>query len=107
MKIWSENDNNYYTLIRIEYLSEGNNTFDQLCINYCNERVQSFFVELKLSEEKEWYDDQGLDTPFVEFFDNTHIIGMKSYLSGSSVWISVFQEFVSVCVFILNIRSFW
>lgn len=61
----------------IEYSNEGN-TFDQLCINYGNERLQIFFVKLKLSEEKQWYDTQGLDIPFVEYFDNSHIIGMKS-----------------------------
>lgn len=63
-------------LFRIEYLTEVNNTFEQLCINYVNERVQSFYVHIKLSEEKQWYVKQGLDVPFVEFFDNSHIVGM-------------------------------
>lgn len=51
------------------------NSFDQLCINYSNERVHSLFVGQKLLEEKDWYMDHGLDVPFVEFFDNSCIIG--------------------------------
>lgn len=38
--------------------------------------MQSLFVELKLMEEKQWYDNQGLDMPFVRFFNNSHIIGI-------------------------------
>lgn len=48
-----------------------------MCINYSNERMQSFFVTLKLSDEKEWYENEGLDIPFVEFLDNSCIIGMN------------------------------
>lgn len=55
------------------------NSFDQLCINYINERFQQYFIELMLKREKQWYDREGLDVPFVPFFDNSHIIGMKSY----------------------------
>lgn len=41
--------------------------------------MQSLFVTRKISDEKQWYDSQGIDIPFVEFFDNSHIIGMKQY----------------------------
>lgn len=30
---------------------------------------------MMLVEEKQWYYSQGLDIPFVEFFDNFQIIG--------------------------------
>lgn len=59
-----------------EYLTEDINTFDQLCINYTNERLQHFFVTMMLSKEKQWYADQSLDVPFVPFFDNAAIIGI-------------------------------
>lgn len=62
----------------LEYLTDTNNTFDHLCINYSNERLQKIFVDRMLSEEKQWYEDQELDIPFVQFFDNSQIIGMKS-----------------------------
>lgn len=61
-----------------EYSADGNNTYDQLCINYSNERMQKLFVDLKLSVEKEWYNIEGLNIPFVPFFDNFQTIGMKT-----------------------------
>lgn len=63
----------------VEYLTDESNTFDQLCINYINERMQSLFVTRKISDEKHWYDSQGLDIPVVEYFNNSHIIGMQQY----------------------------
>lgn len=59
----------------IECLTATNNTFDQLCINYSNERVQNFFVDRMLLREKEYYDNQCLNIPFVPFLDNSLIIG--------------------------------
>lgn len=64
--------------LSVEYLTDESNTFDQLCINYTNERMQNLFVTRKISDEKHWYNSQGLDIPFVEFFDNSCIIGMIS-----------------------------
>lgn len=57
---------------------DTHNTFDQLCINYSNERIQQLFVDIKLAEEKRWYDVEGLNIPFVPFFDNSHIVGKYS-----------------------------
>lgn len=51
------------------------NNFDQLCINYVNENFQHLFVERMLIDEKIWYEKDGLDVPFVPFFDNTDILG--------------------------------
>lgn len=48
-----------------------------MCINYTNERFQQYFVDVMLLKEKKWYDSQGLDIPFIPFFDNSHIIGRK------------------------------
>lgn len=60
----------------IEFSNQKENTFDQLCINYSNERFQQYFVELMLGREKIWCDSQGLNIPFVPFLDNGQIIGM-------------------------------
>lgn len=51
------------------------NSFDQLCINYVNEHVQQFFIQRILRREKEWYDKEKIDVPFVPFLDNYGIIG--------------------------------
>lgn len=79
-----------------EYSSERVNTFDQLCINYTNERLQVLFVELKLVEEKRWYDNQGLDIPFVQFFDNSQIIGMifLLVLSSTEICFSIHFDYI-------------
>lgn len=46
----------YIANFRSEYFTEANNTFDQLCINYINERIQNLFVDIMLKKEKQWYD---------------------------------------------------
>lgn len=64
----------------LEYLTNRDNSFDQLCINYSNERFQHYFVDVMLLEEKKWYDSQGLEIPFIPFFDNAHIIGKTHFI---------------------------
>lgn len=65
------------------------NNFDQLCINYVNERFQHLFIERMLIEEKIWYEKDGLDVPFVPFFDNGDILRKVS----QCILIMVFYHF--------------
>jgi len=51
-----------------EILSQ--NGFEQLCINYCNEKLQQLFIELTLKAEQEEYKKEGIKWEPVEFFDN-------------------------------------
>jgi myosin heavy subunit len=37
-----------------------NNTLDQLCINYCDERLQGYFIEKSLKNEVQLYEQEGL-----------------------------------------------
>lgn len=46
------------------------NSFEQFCINYCNEKLQQLFIELTLYEEQEEYRKEGIKWEKVEFFDN-------------------------------------
>ncbi len=47
-----------------------NNSFEQFCINYCNERLQQLFIELVLKQQQEEYEREGVAWSHVEYFDN-------------------------------------
>nr|XP_026690798.1 unconventional myosin-Id isoform X1 [Ciona intestinalis] len=47
-----------------------NNSFEQFCINYCNEKLQQLFIELVLKQEQEEYLREGIDWPNIDYFNN-------------------------------------
>lgn len=60
--------NRYLKLIpaRPNYFS----SFEQLCINYCNEKLQQLFIELVLKQEQEEYEREGIKWVKIEYFNN-------------------------------------
>eukprot|EP01102_Stenamoeba_stenopodia_P011541 TRINITY_DN3559_c0_g1_i1.p1 TRINITY_DN3559_c0_g1~~TRINITY_DN3559_c0_g1_i1.p1 ORF type:complete len:962 (+),score=289.09 TRINITY_DN3559_c0_g1_i1:505-3390(+) len=46
------------------------NSFEQFCINYCNEKLQQLFIELTLKTEQEEYVREGIRWTPVEYFNN-------------------------------------
>lgn len=49
------------------------NSFEQLNINYCNEKLQQLFIELTLKSEQEEYVREGIEWEPVKYFDNKTI----------------------------------
>uniref|UniRef100_A0A673CMX7 Unconventional myosin-VI n=1 Tax=Sphaeramia orbicularis TaxID=375764 RepID=A0A673CMX7_9TELE len=52
------------------------NSFEQFCINYCNEKLQQFFNERILKEEQELYQREGLGVSEVHYVDNQDCIDL-------------------------------
>lgn len=52
------------------------NSFEQFCINYCNEKLQQFFNERILKEEQIVYQREGLSVQPVNFTDNQDCIDL-------------------------------
>lgn len=53
----------------------GINSFEQICINFVNERIREFCTHRLIREEADWYKREGMDVPEIEFLDNKNIIG--------------------------------
>jgi myosin-1 len=49
------------------------NSFEQFCINYCNEKLQQVFIELTLKAEQEEYEKEGIKWTPIDYFNNAII----------------------------------
>jgi myosin heavy subunit len=59
------------------------NSVEQLCINFCNERLHNFFLADVFVSEQEEYRRQGIqDIPKIEFKDNGNLLTLISGKSG-------------------------
>ncbi|PKI83271.1 Myo1p [Malassezia vespertilionis] len=47
-----------------------NNSFEQLCINYVNEKLQQIFIELTLKKEQEEYAQEQIQWTPIDYFNN-------------------------------------
>lgn len=52
------------------------NSFEQLCINYCNEALQQQFNRFVFKLEQQEYKDEGIDWSFITFPDNQDILDL-------------------------------
>lgn len=51
------------------YPSHGR-SFEQFCINYCNEKLQQLFIELILRQEQDEYQREGITWQHVSIMHN-------------------------------------
>ncbi|XP_076818401.1 unconventional myosin-VI-like isoform X1 [Clavelina lepadiformis] len=70
----SENFIGILDIAGFEYFEE--NSFEQFCINYCNEKLQQFFNGRVLREEQELYSKEGLGVHEVAYTDNQDCIDL-------------------------------
>ncbi|KAI6206100.1 Myosin motor domain-containing protein [Aphelenchoides besseyi] len=52
------------------------NSFEQFCVNYCNEKLQKFFNDRVLKQEQELYANEGLSVPTINYTDNYECIDL-------------------------------
>ncbi|XP_036593312.1 unconventional myosin-Ig isoform X3 [Trichosurus vulpecula] len=50
------------------------NSFEQFCINYCNEKLQQLFIQLILKQEQEEYQREGITWQNIDYFNNSAIV---------------------------------
>uniref|UniRef100_A0A8C1TDN6 Unconventional myosin-Id n=1 Tax=Cyprinus carpio TaxID=7962 RepID=A0A8C1TDN6_CYPCA len=53
-----------------------NNSFEQFCINYCNEKLQQLFIQLVLKQEQEEYEREGIPWKHIDYFNNQIIVDL-------------------------------
>ncbi|XP_039978178.1 unconventional myosin-Ig isoform X5 [Xiphias gladius] len=53
-----------------------NNSFEQFCINYCNEKLQQLFIELILRQEQGEYQREGITWQHIDYFNNKIIVDL-------------------------------
>lgn len=53
---------------------KGENSFEQICINYVNETIQQFCIRKLIKDELEWYAADSIDMSEVVFLDNENIL---------------------------------
>lgn len=51
-------------------------SFEQFCINYCNEKLQQLFIELVLKQEQEEYRREGITWQNIDYFNNAIICSL-------------------------------
>ncbi len=58
------------------------NSFEQLCINFCNEKLQQLFNQDTFKNEEAVYKSEGVDFPPIQFIDNQPILDLIEQRGG-------------------------
>ena len=67
------------------------NSFEQFCINYCNEKLQQFFNQRILKDEQDLYEKEGLGVKKISFVDNQDCIDLLE-AKGNGIFAQLDEE---------------
>ncbi len=86
-------------LIRFVSVSYGfeifeHNSFEQLCINFVNEKLQQLFIELTLKSEQEEYAKEKIKWENVAYFNNIQCVELIEAAKGG-----IFGVLDEECIF--------
>ena len=62
------------------------NSFEQLCINSANERLQNYFNEHIFALEMQEYQAEGIKAPKIKFSNNVDILNMLFQVGSHTVY---------------------
>ena len=73
----NENNNNGYNISILDIFGFENfeeNSLEQLCINYANERLQQYFNQVVFKSELDIYNKEGINCDKIKYTDNLKIV---------------------------------
>jgi len=68
------------------------NSFEQLCINYCNEKLQQHFNQYIFKIEQDEYKREGVPVDLIEFRDNQPTLDMLEKPKGEGIFSQIDEE---------------
>lgn len=68
------------------------NSFEQFCINFCNEKLQQLFIELVLKQEQEEYMREGIEWTNVDYFNNQIICDLVEQPHKGEIFSDSFKK---------------
>jgi len=77
--------------------SFGRNSFEQLCINYCNESLQQQFNKFVFKLEQAEYEREGIQWNFIAFPDNQYVLDLIDKKRTGVLSILDEQSFLTQC----------
>ena len=89
-----DGDNNYIISILDIFGFENfeENSFEQLCINFSNEKLQQYFIKEIFKAEQKLYHDEGINYDKIEFKDNEEIIKLIGRRKGGPSIFGLLEE---------------
>ena len=75
----------------------GKNSFEQLCINYCNESLQQQFNRFVFKLEQAEYEREEISWKFIQFPDNQHILDLIDSKRNGIIAVLDENSFLAQC----------